>query len=42
VVADFDDLEGLQAYRDNPEHREIIAQFIQPIAAERAAVQYQL
>jgi hypothetical protein len=41
VVADFDDLEGLQAYRDNPEHREIIARFIQPIAAERAAVQYQ-
>jgi len=41
VVADFDDLEGLQAYRDNPEHREIIARFIQPIAAGRAAVQYQ-
>jgi len=42
VVADFDDLEGLQTYRDNPEHREIIARFIQPIAAHRAAVQYQL
>jgi len=41
VVADFDDLEGLQVYRDNPEHREIIARFIQPIAAERAAVQYE-
>jgi hypothetical protein len=24
VVADFDDLEGYQVYRDNPEHREII------------------
>ena len=41
VVADFDDLEGLQAYRDDPVHREIIARFIQPIAARRAAVQYQ-
>jgi Stress responsive A/B Barrel Domain len=41
VVADFDDLEGLQVYRDNPEHREIIAKFIQPMAAQRAAVQYE-
>ena len=41
VVADLDDLEGYQAYRDNPEHREIIAKFIQPIAAQRAAVQYE-
>lgn len=41
VVADFDDFEGYQAYRDNPEHREIIAKFIQPIAAQRAAVQYE-
>ncbi len=38
VVADFDDLKGLQVYRDKPEHREIIARFIQPIAAQRAAV----
>src|SRR5208282_259328 len=35
VVADFDDLEGYQVYRDNPEHREIIGKFIQPIAAQR-------
>jgi hypothetical protein len=41
VVADFDDLEGYQVYRDNPEHREIIGKFIQPIAAQRAAVQYE-
>jgi len=40
VVADFDDLAGYQAYRDNPEHREIIGTFIQPITAQRAAVQY--
>jgi len=41
-VADFDDLEGLQVYRDNPEHQEIIARFIRPITAQRAAVQYQV
>jgi hypothetical protein len=41
VVADFDDLEGYQVYRGNPEHREIIGKFIQPIAAQRAAVQYE-
>ena len=41
AVADFDDLEGFLTYRDNPEHRAIIAKFIQPIAAQRAAVQYE-
>ncbi len=41
VVADLDDLEGLRTYRDNPEHRAVIAEFIQPIIAERAAVQYE-
>src|SRR5271166_6146639 len=41
VVADFDDLGGLQTYRDNPEHRAVIAQYIQLITAQRAAVQYE-
>ena len=41
VVADFDDLEGYLTYRDNPEHRAVIAEFIQPISAQRAAVQYE-
>ena len=41
VAADFDDLGGFVAYRDNPEHRAIIAEFIRPIIAERAAVQYE-
>jgi hypothetical protein len=41
AVADFDDFEGYQVYRDNPVHREIIGKFIQPIAAQRAAVQYE-
>ena len=39
VAAGFDDLEGYQAYRDNPEHREIIGKFIQPVAGQPAAVQ---
>ncbi len=41
AVADFDDLEGFRTYRDNPEHRAIIAELIQPIIAQRAAVQYE-
>ena len=41
AVADFDDLEGYLTYRDNPEHRDIIAEFIRPIVAERAAIQYE-
>jgi Stress responsive A/B Barrel Domain len=41
AVADFDDLEGYATYRDNPEHRAIIAEFILPIAGQRAAVQYE-
>jgi hypothetical protein len=41
VAADFDDLEGYLAYRDDPEHRAIVVEFITPIAAQRAAVQYE-
>ena len=41
AAADFDDLEGYLTYRDNPEHRAIIAEFIRPIIAERAAIQYE-
>jgi hypothetical protein len=41
AVADFDDLEGYLTYRDHPEHRAIIAEFIRPIMAERAAIQYE-
>jgi hypothetical protein len=41
VVADFDDLEGYQVCRDIPDHRQIIGRLIQPIAAPRAAVQYE-
>ena len=41
VAADFDDVDGYLAYRDHPEHRSIVAEFIQPIVTERAAVQYE-
>jgi hypothetical protein len=40
VTADFEDESGYLAYRDDPGHREIIATYITPIAAERTAVQF--
>ena len=42
VAADFDDLGGFVAYRDNPEHRKIVETFIQPIVGARGAVQYEI
>ena len=42
VVADFDDLGGFVAYRDNPEHRAIVETYIQPIVGARGAVQYEV
>lgn len=42
VTADFDDEAGFVAYRDHPEHREIIQRLISPITAQRAAVQFEL
>jgi Stress responsive A/B Barrel Domain len=41
VAADFDDVDGYLAYRDHPEHRAMISQFILPAAAQRVAVQYE-
>jgi Stress responsive A/B Barrel Domain len=32
VAADFDDADGYLAYRDHPEHRAMISQFILPVA----------
>jgi Stress responsive A/B Barrel Domain len=42
VVADFADTGAYFAYRDNPEHREIISRFSGPHAKNRAAVQYEI
>ena len=41
VTADFDDEAGYFAYRDDPEHREVVRRYITPIVAQRAAVQYE-
>jgi hypothetical protein len=40
VTADFDDEAGFFAYRNDPVHREIIARAIEPILAQRVAVQF--
>ena len=42
VTADFDDVDGYIAYRDDPEHRRIIAELIAPILAGRTAAQYEI
>ncbi len=42
VVADFDDLAGYLAYRENAEHPKIVETFIQPIVGARGAVQYEI
>ncbi len=41
VVAEFDDEAGYLVYRDDPEHRRIIAEDLRPILASRAAVQFE-
>lgn len=40
VTADFDDVAGYLAYRDDPRHREIVTRFVAPILAGRATIQY--
>jgi hypothetical protein len=40
VTADFDDDEGYLVYRDHPDHRRVIEQFIAGHVASRAAVQF--
>ncbi|MFC4050995.1 Dabb family protein [Actinomadura syzygii] len=42
VVADFADKDDYLAYRDHPAHRAVVEEFVSPIAAERAAIQYEL
>jgi len=42
VVGDFDDVAAYVAYRDHPEHRDIISRFSAPHARNRAAVQYEI
>lgn len=42
LVADFDDVDAYQAYAVDPEHQRVLAEFLRPNIAERAAVQYAL
>lgn len=42
VVADFDSVDDYLVYRDAPVHRAIIDKYVQPIVADRAAVQHEL
>ena len=42
VVADFAGKDAYLAYRDNPVHRTTVERYITPIAATRAAVQYEI
>ncbi len=42
VVADFDAAASYAAYRDHPEHQDIIARFSRPHAKNRAAVQFEI
>jgi Stress responsive A/B Barrel Domain len=41
IVADFNDVDGYLVYRDQPDHQAVIRECIQPILAERAAVQHE-
>jgi Stress responsive A/B Barrel Domain len=41
VTADFEDEAGYYAYRDDPGHRDVIARYILPVSAQRAAVQFE-
>ena len=42
VVATFENLQGYETYRDDPEHQRIIRTTIAPIISERCAVQFTL
>ncbi|MGH3304565.1 MAG: Dabb family protein [Streptosporangiaceae bacterium] len=42
VVADFDDVASYLAYRDHPEHQDIIGRFSRLHTTSRAAVQLEL
>lgn len=42
VTADFATVDDYVVYRDDPEHRRIIAEHISPILANRTAAQYEI
>jgi hypothetical protein len=42
VVGDFDDTDSYLAYRDHPDHQDIISRLSRPYTKTRASVQYEL
>lgn len=42
VVGDFDDAGAYGVYANHPEHVRVLTDHLRPIAAERAAVQYEM
>lgn len=42
IIADFDDVAGYEAYRDDPYHQEVIRTRIRPLIAARSAIQIDL
>ena len=41
VTADFDDAQGYLTYRDHPQHRKMVKEFLAPFVAKRASVQFE-
>ena len=41
LIADFTDAEAFYRYAQDPVHLSVVAEFVRPILASRAAVQYQ-
>jgi Stress responsive A/B Barrel Domain len=41
VTADFDDAQGYLAYRDHPEHQQLVKGRLAPFVAKRASVQFE-
>lgn len=42
LIADFPDAEAFYRYAQDPVHLSVVAEFVRPILASRAAVQYQV
>ncbi len=40
VTADFDDAAGFLAYRDHPDHQQLVKELLAPFVLKRAAVQF--
>jgi hypothetical protein len=41
VTADFDDADGFFAYRDHPDHKQVVAELLAPFVTQRASVQFE-